>query len=153
MRKVLISAAAAVSALAFAAPAAAQWAPAPPYGNAYGNYGQVRALQVRIDRVQQQINRLDNRNILSGREANRLRGESRQVEQRLRYSARYGLNQREFANIDGQIRRLEGNVWREANDRDGRVGSQWGYNNNGWVDRDRDGRNDGYEDDRGYHRD
>ena len=60
MRKVLISAAAAVSALAFAAPAAAQYYPAPPppgygapYGNAYGynNYGHIRSLQVRIDRL------------------------------------------------------------------------------------------------------
>jgi hypothetical protein len=158
MRKVLVSAVAAVSALAFAAPAAAQWATAPQYGNAYGynNYGPVRALQVRVDRVQQQINRLDNRNILSGREANRLRSESRQVEQRLRYSSRYGLNQREYANIDSQIQRLERRVWQEANDRDGRYGNQWGYNSynqNGWVDRDRDGRNDRYEDDRGYHRD
>ena len=44
MRKVLISAAAAVSALAFAAPAAAQYYPAPPpaYGyNGYNNSGWV----------------------------------------------------------------------------------------------------------------
>ena len=45
MRTFLISAAAAVTALAVAAPAAAQWQQ--PYGNAYGynNYGHVRSLQ------------------------------------------------------------------------------------------------------------
>ena len=58
MHKMLLTAVATVSALAVAAPAAAQWGPAPapvPYGNAYGNpYGQTnwgytRSLQVRID--------------------------------------------------------------------------------------------------------
>ena len=60
MRKVLISLAVAASALTVAAPASAQYA---PRGNAYGynNYGHVRALQARIDDVQQQINRLDKR--------------------------------------------------------------------------------------------
>ena len=32
-------------------------------------------------------------------------------------------------------------------DRNGRYGNQWGQN--GWSDRDRDGRDDRYEDDRG----
>lgn len=159
MRKVLVSAAAAVSALAFAAPAAAQYYPAPaaPYGNAYGynNYGQARSLQVRIDRIQQQINRLDQRNVLSEREAGRLRYESRQVEQQLRYSARYGLNQREFANLNYQIQRLERHVWQEARDGNGRGrNGQYGYNgNNGYSDRDRDGRNDRYENDQGWDHD
>ena len=54
MRKVLVILAAG-TALAAAAPAAAQYYPQPqygaPYGNAYGynNYGQVRQLQARID--------------------------------------------------------------------------------------------------------
>ena len=67
MRKVLISLAAAGSALAFATPAAAQYYPqAQPYGQPYGygynnNYGQVRALQARINQVQRQIERLDRR--------------------------------------------------------------------------------------------
>ena len=78
MRKFLISAALAVSTLAVAAPAAAQYAPQPgvPYGNAYGynnNYGQVRALMQRVNQLEHQISRLDRRNILSEREADRLR--------------------------------------------------------------------------------
>ena len=151
MRKVLISAAAAVSALAFAAPAAAQYYPAPapqPYGNAYGynnNYGQVRSLQVRIDRLQQRIERFDNRDRISEREASRLRKESRDIERRLRSAARYGLNPREFASIDSRIQRLEQRIFRDAND-----GRRWGSN---WSDRDRDGRNDRYEDDQGYRHD
>jgi hypothetical protein len=160
MRKVLISTAAAVSALAFAAPAAAQYYPAPPpYGNAYGynNYGQVRNLQVRIDRLQQRIARFDARDRISEKEARRLRNESREIEQRLRRASRYGLNPQEYASIDYRIRRLESRIYRDARDGHGWNNNGWGYNNGyggqNWSDRDRDGRNDRYEDDRGYRHD
>jgi hypothetical protein len=64
MRKVLISLAAAAATLAVAAPASAQVYGAPrynaPYGNAYGyGYGNIRALQMRVDAIQRQINVLD----------------------------------------------------------------------------------------------
>ena len=161
MRKVLVSLAAAASALAFAAPAAAQWA---PQGQAYGynNYGQTRALQARIDRVQWQIERLDRRNVLSEREARFLRAESRGVERTLRDRARHGLNPYEARDVESRITRLEYRVQREARDRNGRWGNggygyNSGYGNNGYngayADRDRDGRNDRYEDDRGYDHD
>jgi TolA-binding protein len=157
MRKFLISAALAASTLVAAAPAAAQWAPPQPqgYGNGYqGNYGQVRRLQVRIDQLQRQIAQLDRRNILSDREANRLRNDSRQLEQRLRYSARNGLNGREGYEIERGIQRLEYRIQREARDgnRYGNNGRN-GYYAAGYSDRDRDGRNDRYEDDRGYDHD
>ena len=147
MRKFLISAALAASTIVATAPAAAQWAP-PPQGNAYGynNYGQVRRLQVRVDQLQRQISRLDSRNVLSEREASRLRAESRNLERRLQYAARNGLNGREGYEIERGIQRLEVRMQREA--RDGNY-----YNNAGWTDRDRDGRNDRYEDDRGRDRD
>lgn len=148
MRKVLISFAAAASALAVATPASAQifvgvgqpygyqqpygYGYNQPYGYGYGynNYGQVRALQYRVDSIQQQINILDRRNILSNREARRLRNESRDVENRLHRAARYGLNPNEARNVQWQIARLEQQVRREANDRDGRWGRNgaWGYN-------------------------
>ena len=79
MRTVLISLAAAASALAIASPASAQYVPV-PQGQAYGyhnNYGQVRALQIRIDRIQRQIAHFDRRNIITDREARRLRDDSR----------------------------------------------------------------------------
>jgi hypothetical protein len=158
MRKVLISAAAAVSALAFAAPAAAQYYPAPPppgygnYGNpgyngyGYNSYAQVRNLQVRIDRLQQRIARFDARDRISEREARRLRNESRDIERRLHRAARYGLNPQEHASINYRIQRLEQRIFRDAHD-----GRRWGNNwgDGQWRDRDRDGRNDRYEDDRG----
>ncbi len=148
MRKFLISAALAASTLVAAAPAAAQYYPQ-PQGYGYGhnnNYGQVRRLQVRIDQVQRQISHLDRRNILSEREASRLRADSREIEQRLRYSARNGLHPQEAYGIERRIQRLEVRIQREARDGN-RYG--YGYNNAGYSDRDRDGRNDRYEDDRG----
>lgn len=150
MRKFIISAALAASTLVAAAPAAAQGY---PQGNAYGynnNYGQVRRLDARIDAIQRQITNLDRRNILSNREAARLRDDSREVENRLHRVARNGLTGWERNDIENRIQRLEVRIQREARD-----GNHYGnhYGQAGWSDRDRDGRNDRYEDDRGYNRD
>ena len=142
MRKFLISAVLAATALTAAAPAAQGYSQQ-PQGNAYGynNYGQVRRLQARIDQLQRRIDRLDRRNALSKREAGQLRSESRNLERRLRTVARNGLNGRERVEIERRIQRLEYRIQREARDGNGR--------RNGWIDRDRDGRNDRFEDDRG----
>lgn len=155
MRKFVIAAALAASALTAAAPAAAQWYPPQPQGYGYGhnNWGQVRRLQARVDQLQRQISRLDKRDILSEREARYLRGESRELEHRLHYSARNGLSGREAYSIERRIQRLEYQIQREA--RDGNRYGRYSYNDGrgGWNDRDRDGRNDRYEDDRGYDHD
>jgi len=156
MRKFLISAALAASTLVAAAPAAAQYYPQQPQGYGYGyndNRGQVRRLDARIDALQRQINHLDSRNILSEREAARLRSDSRQLEQRLRYSARNGLNGREGYEIERGIQRLEYRIQREARDGNRYGYRQAGYYGDGWSDRDRDGRNDRYENDRGWDHD
>jgi predicted RNase H-like nuclease (RuvC/YqgF family) len=152
MRKFLISAALAASTLVAAAPAAAQYYPQQPqgYGNGYNNYGQVRRLQVRVDNLQRQISNLDRRNILSNREASNLRGESRDVERRLHNAARNGLSGWESNDIERRVYRLETRIQREARDGNRYRGS---YDQAGWSDRDRDGRNDRYEDDRGYNHD
>jgi opacity protein-like surface antigen len=146
MRKFVIAAALAASALTAAAPAAAQWYP--PQGNAYGynNYGQVRRLQARVDNVQRQISHLDRRHILSNREADRLRAQSRDIERRLHYAARNGLGGWEVQDIDRRIYRLEARVQREARD-----GNRYGgyYGQTSWGDRDRDGLDDRYERDHG----
>ena len=150
MRTLLISFAAAASALAVATPAAAQYAPQ-PRGYAYGhqgNWGQARALQVRIDNIQRQIQRLDRRNILSDREARRLLQDSRELERRLRFVRQNGLHPNERHDIERRLARLEQRLFRDARD-----GNRWGHNQHGSYDRDRDGRDDRYEDDRGRDRD
>lgn len=129
MRKFLITAAVAAGAMTIAAPAAAQWAPAPqhgaPYGNAYGyghnNHGQFRSMQVRIDRLQREIRRLDQRNIITNREAARLMNDSRDLERRLFRSARNGLNFNEIRAVEVRLVRLEQRLWRDARD-----GRRWG---------------------------
>ena len=150
MRKFVIAAALAASTLAAAAPAAAQYY---PQGNAYGYnnaYGQVRRLDARIDALQRQIRNLDRQNILSNREADRLRTESRNLEQRLRYASRNGLNGREIYNVERGIQRLEVRIQREARDGN-RYGNYYGnlYGQNAAYDRDRDGLDDRYERDHG----
>jgi opacity protein-like surface antigen len=146
MRKFVIAAALAASALTAAAPAAAEWYPPQPqgYGYGYNNYGQVRRLQARVDNVQRQINNLDRRNILSNREASRLRNDSRDVERRLHDVARNGLSGWEAQDIDRRIGRLEYRVQREARD-----GNRYGGYYQTGYDRDRDGLDDRFERDHG----
>ena len=158
MRKVLIALTAAASALAVAAPAAAQWGPAAPvpYGNAYGynnnynNWGHIRSLQVRIDNLQRRIARLDNRDRITEREARRLREQARELEWRLRNASRNGLNMYEARNLEIRLVRLEQRVVRDVFD-----GRRWGQGQwgNGYYDRDRDGLDDRFERDRGRNHD
>lgn len=165
MRKLLISTIVAASTLAISAPAAAQWTLSygnqyggqygAPYGNAYGynNNGQTRALMVRINRIERQIRQLDRRNILSEREAHQLRDQAMRIERRLRQASYNGLNGYEARDIQLRIARLEQNLRYQANDR-----NRYGYRNDSYgygniYDRDRDGRDDRYEDDRGYDHD
>ena len=151
MRRLMISLAAAGTALAVAAPASAQWAPPPPpYGQGYGvpqygapayGWGQnsvqhVRSLQWRIDQIQRQITRLDRARVLSNREARQLRGESQAVENRLRRAARNGLNPYEARDLQVRIAKLEQQMRSEAADRNNRIGSRDGY----YRDRDYDDR-------------
>jgi len=130
MRKFLISAAVAASALAVATPAAAQWYPPqqPAYGYGYGynnNYGQVRSLQARIDSIQRQIIQLDRRNQISNREARALRYRSVILERQLRTLAGRGLGPYERDVMQQRIAQLSWQVRAEANE-----GRRWSSNNN-----------------------
>lgn len=157
MRITLISLAAAASALAVATPAAAQYQSqgyGQPQGYAFGwgqNYnrrGHARALQVRIDRIQRDISRLAQRRLISRNEHQNLQRDARDIEHDLRRNARdgRGLSAREMYNTEHRIARLEQKIARDVRD-----GNRWGSNDRryGAYDRDRDGRDDRYEDDRG----
>ena len=149
MRKFLISAAVAATALTAAVPAAAQYGQSyPPYGNAYGynNYGHIRSMEARLVQLQRQIAQFDQRNVLSNREAARLRAEAVDVRNDLRRAARDGFNQRETNRFQQRIAQLEVRIQREARDWNNR---NTRYGDRNWSDRDRDGRNDRFEDDRG----
>ena len=119
MRKFLVSAALMASTVAVAAPAAAQWAPPVPRGYAYGyhgNYGQVRRLEVRVDRIRQDIRQLDRRNMISERESRRLREEARELDRRINVLARNGFSGRDRYDIERRIARLEQKIRRDVND-------------------------------------
>ncbi len=139
------------STVAVTAPAAAQWAPPVPQGYAYGynNHGQLRRLEVRVAQLRQQIRQLDRRNILSNREARRLEIEARHLQQHIRQAGYNGLNSRERYEIQRAIAHLERNIHRQATDGNRRYANNYGYNGSYGYDRDRDGRDDRYEDDRG----
>jgi hypothetical protein len=157
MRKFVISLAAAGAALAIATPASAQYyqgrAPV-AYGEPYGyqgNFGMVRELQQRLNNVERQINRLDRRDRIGDWSADRLRAEAANLHRRLYDRGRNGLDRREAGDIIVRLQRLEQRVQYAMNQR----GARYGYNGyqGQWNDRDRDGRNDRYEDDQGYRRD
>lgn len=149
MRKFVISAAVAASTLVAAAPAAAQWYPPQPQGYGYGyygNHGQLRAYQVRIDRVHQRLHRMEGR--LSRSEFVRLNRDVDRLNQRLRRAAYGGIGPQEAYDLDRRIVRLERAIYREARDGNG-YGHHHGYYQSGWNDRDRDGLDDRYERDHG----
>ncbi len=115
MRKIVLSLAAPAAALAVASPAAAQYAPVSQpapygYGHGHGNWGMARDPQVRVDNVQRQINRLDRRDRISERAADRFRYEANRIERRLRERARNGLSPREAGDIQSRLGRLEQQV-------------------------------------------
>jgi hypothetical protein len=161
MRKFLIAAAVSVSALAAASPAGAQYYPAPqqPYGNAYGyqnnQQNTVRNFVTRVDQIRYQIDRLDNRDRISEREARSLRNEAYYLRNRVVRSGYNGLSWRERQDLNVRLARLEQRVRNEVRDDNRRPGYRDGdrdgrYDrNDGWIDRDRDGRDDRLEDDRG----
>lgn len=164
MRKVIISLAAAGTALAFAVPASAQYFPQPQsYGYSYGNngYGSARALQARVDATQGYLDRLAQRQIISRSEYRSLHGDSHRIEQRLRQIARNGFGQRERYDIERRIARLDQRIayevrgnrsWNRQGDYHGSNGGYYGQTGYG-HDQDRDGRDDRYEDDRGHDND
>ncbi|HYI42785.1 MAG TPA: hypothetical protein VD768_04095 [Sphingomicrobium sp.] len=154
MRKLLISFAAAVSVAAFAAPASAQYRPA-PQGNAYGyqnNYGQTRQLQARVQELRQRIRQLDRSNRLSNREARRLDSHAAGLQHRINVAARQGLNWRERDDIGRRIEALGHAIRYEIRDGNNR----WGWNGSDRSDnaygyygqrRGRDGDRDRRDDD------
>ena len=167
MKKFLI-AAAGLSVFAAAAPAAAQYYPGQPapYGNAYGynNGGIVQSYLVRADRLRQRVERLDQRNRISEREARRLRESAIDLQGRTRAYARNGLDGRERYELDQRFARLEQQIARQRYDNNNRYGNGWGQGDgggrdwdrdgvrdgrDGFIDRDRDGRDDRTEDDGG----
>jgi hypothetical protein len=141
MKKFLI-AAAGLSALTVATPAAAQWNGQPQgYGYGYNNrdqHGLIRSYIVRADQLRQRIERLDSRDRISEREARRLRQDAAELQRRVRAYANNGLTSNERRDLDYRIARLQQRI--QMDRRDGRNG-----NRDGWIDQNRNGIDDRQE--------
>jgi hypothetical protein len=130
MRKFVIPIVAAASALAVAAPAAAQWRP-PVYNYQPYNYGRgfegrgfARAMERRVQRIRRDIRDLQARHILSWREAQSLEYQSGNIQNRIYRASRNGIQPGEARRLEGQIRGLEYRISREATDYNNRPGGR-----------------------------
>jgi hypothetical protein len=129
MRKFLVTLAAAVSAVAVAAPASAQvYGNLSPYGSPYGNaygynngYNRVERLQSQIQQVRYQMRNLAVQGRLTRAEARDLNRDIRSTERALRNASYRGLSPYEARVLSERVQRLRWEVRRYA-DYDGRRG-------------------------------
>ena len=128
MRKFLIPIVAAVSTLAIAAPASAQWAPPVyhyqpyNYANGFNAFNFARSMQVRVQRIRGDIRVMEQRRILSWREGRGLEQQASNLQYRIQRASRNGIQPYEARRLENQIRNLEYRVSREATDRNNRPG-------------------------------
>jgi opacity protein-like surface antigen len=157
MKKFLI-AAAGLSAIAAAAPAAAQYYPnqPAPYGGRYYNYDQqynqsygyahqqrlIQSYVSRADQLRRRVERFDSRDRISEREASRLRNAAIDLQNRTRAYARNGINPREQRELDERFAQLHQRIAMEARDGSNRYGNGYGRGVGGGRDRDWDGVRD-----------
>ena len=134
MRKrtqLIVSALVAGAALAAAVPAQAQYSQQRDgwYGDRDGryddrydrqNYGEARAIRAQIDQLQQRVDRVDNRDRISEREAATLRRAVWNLRQQFRDYSRNGLSQREAQILRDSIARIRDRLRYERRDNDGR---------------------------------
>jgi len=141
MRKLILSLAAAGTALAVATPAAAQYYPQPPYqygGNpqfgysapqyGYGfNRYQTQNLMMRLNSIQQRVSDLDRSRVLRGDSAERLHKEARDLQRRVQQSIAYGTGSIAGNDLQYRVARLEQKLEKQA-----QVGRYGNYGFNGY---------------------
>jgi len=128
MRKFLIPIVAAASTLAIAAPASAQWAPPVyhyqpyDYGRGYNGMNFARSMEQRVQRIRSDIRDLQQRRVLSWREARSLENQAAKLQRRIFWASRNGIQPGEARRMENQIRNLEFRISREATDWNNRPG-------------------------------
>jgi Spy/CpxP family protein refolding chaperone len=117
MRKFILIAAAALSAIAATAPASAQYRggydPRPAFGHGYGNGSDIIAQLRQID---QRIAQSFQRGRITRNEARRLSNETMRIENRFRDYRRGGLSQREHYDLQQRIRNLREQLREDRHD-------------------------------------
>lgn len=122
MRKFLIPIVAAGSALTIAAPASAQWAPPVyhyqpyDYGTGFRYHAFARSMEIRVQRIRTDIRAMQARRILSWSEARSLERQAANLQRRIYWASRNGIQPYEARRLENQIRNLEFRVQREARD-------------------------------------
>src|SRR3954452_14598887 len=118
MRKFLLPIVGAASALAIAVPASAQWAPPVyryqpyAYGNAFSYHAFARSMEVRVQRIRNDIRAMQVRRILSWNEARNLERQAANLQARIYRASRNGIQPGEARRLENQIRNLEFRVQR-----------------------------------------
>lgn len=129
LTKIMIPALAAATMLGTAGTASAQHYPAPhypaqsrhaEYHMGHGTPARAEAIRNQLAQLEMRVNRNDNRDRISEREAASLRREIRDVRSQLRAFNRNGLDNREFRILETRIDRVRDRLHIERSDRDGR---------------------------------
>ena len=111
MRTALLTIATAASALAFAAPASAQYYPQPRgYAYGYQNHGLVQRLDNRADMVRRHVYNMYQRRMLSPSQARSLDRAAVSAKQRIWRAGRNGISRSELRSLDRRLDRLERQV-------------------------------------------
>jgi cell division protein FtsB len=137
MRTLLLSLAGAVSALAVATPASAQWAQpapygygAPGYGYGYNNYG-VANLSARVAGLRQQVFALQRERLIGREEAKRLSRDLRRIDERARRETFAPTGPYEVQQLQQRLARVEQRIQYAASRGRygyGAYGNAYGYN-------------------------
>lgn len=90
------------------------------YPERHATPGRAEAIRNQLDQLQRRIERNDNRDRISEREAAGLRRDIWSVREQFRRFNRDGLNNREFRALQNRIDNIRGRLHVERNDRDGR---------------------------------
>jgi len=123
LTKILVPALAIAATLGTAGAASAQPYGGYDHGRDWGNHhtpARAEAIRNQIAMLEQRVNRNDNRDRISEREAWGLRREVRDIREQFRVFNRDGLNDREFRILQNRIDRAKDRLHVERNDRDGR---------------------------------
>lgn len=138
MFKYLIPVATAASAFAIAAPASAQYAPAPvvsvqwappvyryqPYNYNYrfSHRAFAQSMEMRVQRMRNDIRAMQAHRVLSWNETRNLDRQAESLQRRIYRASRNGIQPGEARRLEKQIRNLEYRIQREATDWNNRYG-------------------------------
>jgi hypothetical protein len=118
--KIAIPALAILSTLGTFGTVAASAQPLPPRAYHQGTPARADAIRDQLAKLEQRVNRNDNRDRISEREAAGLRRELQDIRNQFRAFNRDGLNDREFRTLKVRLDRAADRLHVERNDRDGR---------------------------------